>query len=578
MTWITGLARRIWGRLKDDRGAVGYLGVFSLLPLTLMVFYVVNSAEEVSEKTRTQDAADMIALVHASEAARSLNTISMNQVSMTQVFAAGVTSSSLIPIILAQDAMAISSGAIAAGWYAQTCNSRYSYLQSIPVVGGALYAAAFAACIAPLAAIETELMVNGINTTAILWKFDVYDAKDTASNAINALNAKNQEVYDRFPEAVSVQAEQIAQSIKVTNIYFDDSCNGSPEATSCNSSDKRQGMDLPIDKNKRPDAYLRFCAGLHLGTGGFSLGGFGLPGLSTNVNLGGGLINGSYVQRGFEYNEGPLTAGGNDEHPHLRDFVNRETRIGMLMEEYYHTLTAKNMFDGFMYGINAPKSVARGIEAGLELGDLADVDFQGDDNYEPIQEAIPAVGAKSLQSVGGINWPKEQTEDDNFYKDLVNLRVANMCAGDLTSAVPGLSSLSSFFSFATGALPTINVYHPAGEGLVPTMQPGLDDFSDHYKVVSFVFRERNSRWAPQVFKAPIEGFYSYGQAIVHNKDEIGLYSQNWRARLMNSTKLEESGSAVMQRMQQDAYDDFSPLADRLQNVVNDSSWSTAVVR
>lgn len=583
MSWFGKMAGATMRRLKSDRGAIGYLGAFAVLPMTLMMFYIVNSAEEVSEKTRTQDAADMVALVHASEAARALNTISMNQVSMTQVFAAGVTSSSLIPIILAQDAMAISSGAIAAAWQARTCNSNYSYLKSIPVVGAALFAAAFGACMVPLAAMETELLVNGINTTAILFKFDVYDAKDNASNAINALNAKNQAIYDRFPESVSVQAEQIAKSINVTNIYFDDRCNGNPKATSCDNSDRRQGMDLPIVKNKKPDAYARFCAGLHFGTGGISLGTIGLGPLSSflgggDIDLGGSLINGSYVKRGFPNNKGPLTSGGNDEHPHLRDFVNRETRIGHLMEEYYDALTAKSMFDGFMYGVNVPKSALRTAEAALELGDLADVDFEGDDNFENVVSGVPAVGQRSLQSVGGINWPTKQTEEDNYYKLLVNLRVANMCIGDPMGAIPGLSSLSSFFSFATGALPTINVYHPAGEGLLPTLQPGLDDFSDEFKVVSFAYRERNSRWAPKVFKAPVEGFYTYSQAIVHNKDEIGLYSQNWRARLMPATKLEDSATDVVNRMQQDAEDDFDPLAERLQNVVTDDSWKTAVVR
>jgi hypothetical protein len=562
----------------DESGAVGYLAAFAVLPLTLLLFYLVNSSEEIFEKNRTQDAADMIALAHASEAARSLNTISMNQVSMTQVFAAGVTSSSLIPIILAQDMMALQSGAMAAAWYAKTCNKNYKYLKSIPKIGAALYAAAFAACIAPLAAIETELMVNGINTTAILWKFDVYKAKDTASNAIEALNKKNQAIYDRFPEAVSAQAEQIAQAIKVTEIYFDNSCNGSPRATSCDDGDLHQGMDLPIEKNKRPAGYLRFCAGLHLGTGGFSLGSFGLPGLDTDIDLGGALINSSYAKRGFPMNKGPLTSGGNDEHPHLRDFVNRETRIGMLMEEYYHTLSTKNMFDGFMYGINTPKSIARGIEAGLELGDLANVDFQGDDNYEPIQEAIPAVGQKALDKVGGINWPREQTEEKNEYKSLVNLRVANMCAGDITSAVPGLNALSSFFSFATGALPQVNVYHPADEGITPTLQPGLDDFSDNYKVVSFAVRQRNSRWAPSVFENPVEGFFGYAQSIVHNPDEIGLYTQNWQGRLMHSTKFEDSGQTVVQRMQNDAPAEFDPLASRLDAVVGSGTWQRLVVR
>ena len=228
--------------LESERGAIGFVAIFAAIPLLVALFMIVNSAKSINDRTRNQDAADMIAMVHAAEAARSLNTMSMNQVSMTQVFATGVTSGSMIPLILTQDAMAAANVGLLTGWQTNMCNKRYKALKAIPFVGSALYAAAMAACMAPLAAVLAELGSNAYRTTKIFWDYDVFDAVENSSNAINALDNKNTEIYDRFPEAVSVLAEQIAQDYKVQNIFFDDSCAnpggaGPVKAASCNDSD-----------------------------------------------------------------------------------------------------------------------------------------------------------------------------------------------------------------------------------------------------------------------------------------------------------------------------------------------------
>jgi len=80
---------------EDERGAAAFLMVCGMVPLVLLVFFMVNTAKSINDKNRAQDAADAIALAHATETARALNTISMNQVTLTQTFATSLNASSL---------------------------------------------------------------------------------------------------------------------------------------------------------------------------------------------------------------------------------------------------------------------------------------------------------------------------------------------------------------------------------------------------------------------------------------------------------------------------------------------------
>jgi hypothetical protein len=161
-----------------------------------------------------------------------------------------------------------------------------------------------------------------------------------------------------------------------------------------------------------------------------------------------------------------------------------------------------------------------------------------------------------------------------------------MCAGDLLgSLLPGfLDSIGSFISDAgiILSMPTANVYHPrTGGGLgafIPSILPDIDDFDDDYKPLVFTYRKANKRWGPgNVFQDPNDGFVSYSQAITFNPDEIGLYSQNWQARLIPATKMEDP-DAVRQRMSGKRPGSFEDLEQDLQKIPNDGTWSKVVVK
>jgi hypothetical protein len=514
---------------NDKRGAIAWITIVAGVPLIMLMFYMVNSAKAIQDQTRTQDAADMIALVHAAEAARSLNTISMNQVTMTQAFASGVTSGTLFDVTVQHIARVVLAEAAIALFIVQTCNK---YLD-IPYVGAIL----FATCSLPADELAIEVGINGVKAGLLLSKYDPLGAFNIAKKTVKALNKMNEELVNRFPQAVSVAAKQIAQSAKVTDIYFDDSC-AQGIATSCDSSNKRQGMELPIVKDKQNEAYYTFCAALHFGTGGFDLGSI-IPGLPS---VGGSLMNGSYVKRGFPILKGPMYGGKSNEH--LRDFINDETDIGKILKKYWDLAERKQLYDG---------NTIIGFLWGDSLGDK------------------------------GLQYPYEQKEDSNLFTDWVDLKIALQCLG--AASIPGLSQILSVLGALTHDVPKMDLYYPIDDGGsgfsalpdFPKIQPGIDDYSDHYKPLAFVYRKSNKRWMPKVFKDTNKGFYAYSEALVFNPDEIGLYSQNWQSRLIPAKKM-ETLSSIVSRMGSKAPSDFSDLKTDLQSVQGDSSWSEVVAK
>ena len=286
----------------------------------------------------------------------------------------------------------------------------------------------------------------------------------------------------------------------------------------------------------------------------------------------------------FRSNEGPLGGGGSAENPHLRDHVSDETGMGALMEEYYDILTRKTLFDGLINFAATASLSAESIAdaAGLAIDDERVKEAQ--DKLAEVTDAIPKIATweTTPQEAGGMNWPREQTEEDNEYKTLVNIRVANQCTGDFLSDLFG-PMLSVLPTSLTGALPPVDVWHPAydGMGLAPTLpdiQPTPEDYSDHFKILAYSQRIANDRWAPQVFENPSRSFFASSQAIIYNPDEIGLYSQNWRAVLMPTSKLEDSGRQVADRMADGAHGDFTDLAERLDPTVDQDGWGDVAVR
>lgn len=495
-----------WVFLKDESGAVAFLTVAAVVPLALMMFYMVNTAKLIHEKSRTQDAADMIALVHAAEGARSLNTMSMNQVTMTQAFAVGVTASTLKDVLDIQTGLDAAAAAMV-GVYVAKCTAKYP--PTNPITG-----AMFAACNAPNVVLGIEVGIHTSRTVSMKSKYKPQDSFRRASEAVRALNAGNREIINRYPEAVSEAAKKIAQTAKVSDIYFDEGCLYPGTATSCNPADQRLGMELPVDRDNF-NAEIHFCVAAHVGTGGFDIP-ISVPGVP---NVGGIVMNGSYLKRGFPPFKGPLMNGGK----HIVDHVNDETKVGELLEDFYKMAKKKSLNDFF---IPLPFTMDK-----LE-------DFM-------------------------IQWPFKQTKNNNVFTVWAYAKVMLECLG-----MPSNIGISN--------LPDIEKYHPMFHGIMPKLFPGVDDFNMRFKPLAFSGRLANKRWAPEVFEDSNSGFFAYAQSIIYNPDEIGLYSQNWQAKLIAAKKLEFTTYLVHQRMATRAPRGFKDLQRDLGLVAFAANWSDLV--
>lgn len=497
---------------KDERGAAAFLMVCGMVPLVLLVFFMVNTAKSINDKNRTQDAADAIALVHATETARALNTISMNQVTLTQTFAVAVNTSSLNNALVINGAMILFNAAEIIR-YAKRCDDLAKAAAAASVIlapiADAIGKAAGLACTITMIPEGTQLAGQGIRTFRIGNTYSPRDTFDVAKRALLAANAMNKETIDRFPGTIQSAVSPIGRSAKVTDFYFDESCVRGL-ASSCDSGNKRQGMELPIERGDSiaSAANAHFCGALYFGTGGIA---------------GQGLLNGSYIKRGFPSNRGPARSG-NSPNIALDKHVNSRTGIGRLLQDTDNT--------------------ARSIR-----------------------------WKSSWAGRFGQPYPRRQTQTSNLFFDFVTAQTGIKCSG-VGNVLPVDDILGAFSMITFGLIltvPKFDVYHTVDVGLVPKILPSIDSFSEAYKPLAFVFRKPNARWAPELFKPPKPGFYAYAQAIAYNPDEIGLYSQNWAARLIAAKKMDNL-SPILNRMSSKASSSFDNLRERMAKVTDMTGW------
>ena len=571
--------RRLLIQFQCDRsGQVAFLGIAAALPLTLLMFYMVNSSKALQDSTRAQSAADMIALAHGAETARSMNVIAMNHVSLTQNFTTAVNASSLDNTLKIHRAILV--GAILeTGIYGlDTCRIYTGWFSFLKPV-----------CLMPSLAFGIQL---GLELPRVSDVEDIYEpdkALRVANNALKALNVKNEEIVNRFPEVIEKQAAWLAQTNKVSDLYIDNSCERGQAAT-CDSSNKRQGMELPLTKNEPMDAHLRFCAATFFGTGGVDLGKMSmlgsLGGLGNFASI--PLMNGSFNKRGFDINRGPMY-GGSDEDKYLPTHISKYTSTGQILKDYDELSVRPKLYDGVLNLLLSPingfsiyKNLIKAQFAWRKRGKKKRrARAQAKEYFSNITDAL-VINGDSLESYKkgpGFKYPFDQELDDNIFTRQVNLRTAAQCIGGsdgglgfLTDILSGLSGLLGFTEVAD-----FDVYHAVQDGSLPKILPDLEDFDDDYKPLVFVNRKSNKRWSPGIFKDTTEGFVKYGQAVTFNPDEISIYSQNWQSRLIPSSKMKNL-SDVLSRMETKSSDSFSAVKTDLQSVDGEGTWADVVVK
>jgi len=208
---------RLLGKFREDqRGAAAFLMVCGLVPLTLLVFFLVNGAKSINDSNRVQDAADAIALVHATETARALNTISMNQVTLTQTFAVAVNTSSLNNALVINGAMIVFNAAEIAR-YIKKCYDLAKAAAAATVIGApvadAVGAAAAAVCTAVTLPEDFQLIDQGVRTFRIGNTYSPRDTFDVAKRALLAANAMNKETIDRLSRVKGCSTDHISNGV-----------------------------------------------------------------------------------------------------------------------------------------------------------------------------------------------------------------------------------------------------------------------------------------------------------------------------------------------------------------------------
>ena len=501
---------------RDERGAVAYLMMVGMTTVTLMVFLIVNTGNGLHDRTRAQDAADALAMTHAVEGARSLNVMSMNNVALTQGFAVGTISAALRNTMNEFNIKAAAAGVeIAAS--ALYC-PKIAKKAIIPKVA----AAVAAACLSHVGIMELRLGIFVMRMNSIRNRYDPDRAFDVADKTIRALNAMNDTLVKRYPDAVRAAAMPVARAARMSDFYFDEPCQPG-SGSSCKGGKSRQGMDLPVEQNDGLESKLQFCAGATLGT------------MVTRT---------TYSKRGFASGTGPLARNAYTD-PYLRDSVNEKTGIGKVLEGYYEYFDETEMI--------CPK--------------LNPWDFLwiwGKWGKCP----------KVTKPLG--NYYQEQKEDDNRFTLLADVMFAKFCepTGALAAAGNAIPGINLLLRGTTDPV----LYHPKNLSLRTAVPfPPVNEIDDAYKPMSMTFRRQSKRWAPEILHEPMEGAVSYAQALIYNADGLDIYSQNWTARLMPATRMDDL-PGVRERMRTRAPDAFDQIRRRFHAVSDLNSWKTMNVK
>ncbi|SEQ35593.1 hypothetical protein SAMN05428995_1045 [Loktanella sp. DSM 29012] len=574
---------------RDERGAFALIALTAVLPLMLILFLIVNSGKSTFDNTRTQDAADMIAMAHATEAARAMNTLGMNHVSLAQNYTTAVNASSLHNTINMHAAV-LGMASVEAGYYAyQTCKK----YKNIPKIGAIL----MAACMIPATTYAAELAADAALTLALHVTINPKGALDNANDALLALTAQNTEIVDRFPDVIRQQGRLIAAEHKISDFYIDASCEKGM-AESCDNGTQRQGMELPVTRNEPRAVYPRFCAALYFGTGGVDLG--KIPFLSNIAPQMGSLaqipaIHGSFHRRGFDINSGPMY-GGSENDPYLPTHISRDSTMGDKLKHYHKVSQEKRLYDGLINAFQIP-GITTELIAGMAWRAAWGLSTRRQENRlrEAIESLNPLefliIGGKSTKTYRSFNplatsYPFDQRIDSNMFTRMVELRTLAQCSSVQFSAVPGIDAMGGFLD-AIGLVTQVedfdlyNAIPLEEEGFVPSVSilPDIDDFHDDYNALVFALRAPNERWAGRYFRTHEAGYLRYAQGLVFNPDEISIYSQNWRARLVPADKMTRL-SGVLNRMDGEVPESFGPYRTYLERLNGTASagWADAVTR
>lgn len=468
--------RRMLARRR--RGMISLVAVMAMVPVSLNYAASINNGQAVDDRVHVQDSADALTMMHSTWASRSMNVLSMNNVSATQALTVAIGSEALDGAL--QSLMYRSIAAI--GIIARHSRKCKGYGLK-PLI---------AWCVAE----HVWYMRTAFSALAYVYrtyqKFAPRHGMAVAYRALRAIDAMNREIADRFPTATGDIADSYRQSFEIDTVHYADPCQG--EGRGCQSRNSSDGMSLPLEEGGA-SARAEACLGMLRGT---------LGGRTT------------FEARGFPMGRGPVTYGGSESNPHVRDHINEVTNIGHRLERWwsYHDRLEmdKPWFDHD--------------------------DFPSWANFQTRQEA----------------------DGSNAFTDRFNAKLSDLCPGAVLD-----QSILLRFVFRLQA-PVPEFWHPIG---VPPIIPGpvtSDGLDEAFHALAYAEDDPNIRIGTSELtgSASVDHF-GYGQSAAFNPDGASFFSQNWRPEMVPADRIDRASEAGS-RLSWQAPAPFSPLAEVLRQV------------
>ena len=543
---------------RKRRGALAIVAVAGMVPVTAMMSANLNTSQMVDDRRQTQDAADALAKMHGTWTARALNIISMNNVTTAQLMSVAVGSEALYLTTTELTATAAVAGAYITGHGVIHCPPRT--LPPASIVEAVIWTAP---CTAWHAAVAVPATLAATRAADINSDFDPLHGIRTAEKALDAIDGMNKALAARHPRAMAEIAEGYYDLLDIDDHHFADPCDGPGLGNRCDRTNTGDGMALPIEA-------AEFGAHLQLYT-------YMERGLTSTFNA-----------RGFGRTQGPLSNGGTNRRPHLKDHINHVTEIGTALYEFKrfytsrisdlprHPFTGPGTAQGGRY---RPPGEAPDEETPFDEGmtdildDLTDILEDVDDITQDVLRAMRNLPLQYDRHPGWANlFGQQSRRNSNSF-----IRNFRMLHG--TVLYPSARSYFPLgFDIQRGELITavsvpetfqLEGIDPSPFNLTPPIEPIT--MPDAFRILAYAQKEKAKRLGEAVMTTGVTGHTGYGQTGVFNPDGATLYTQNWATRLMPATRLDDARDAGGDLAQQ-ARSSFDNLAEDLQQVRDLNSW------
>ncbi len=499
---------------RRRRGAVALLAVVALVPMSAMISASVNTGQSFEDRRRSQDAADAMALAHATWSARSLNTIAMNNVTISQLLTVAIGSEALEATIWE--------------FYATVSNindfvdrqNRYCQaLNALWFIGGTAAAEAcenwndgFVRTPANLARIFVGTFIHA--------RYQPMWSAFTAQQALRAMDDMNEEIVARFPDTIRQIAADYAELFDVDGFHFVEPC-----ALEGQCYDRPgTGMSLPIERNAFLERY-ELCEGMFRGSSSR------IPTVS---------IRSSFEARGFSNGTGPMTEGGN-----IRDHIEEQTDIDNVLRltDFY--------YDYFPLAFTLP--LFRRVPAR--------------DALQGTQETGDNTFTRSFDSkLAALCYP--------VYGEPHTFSGYNRQAllAPLLAIIPSRPTTFSPIGATRNFTPPTRPEDMAPEYRVLTIVQ--TEPAEHLgnEVPPFSGTGSDRQFAVEVLNSKPMHHFAHAEATIFNPDGGDLYTQNWRTRLTPATRM-DAPRDIAADLREHAPGAFSDLARALDAVQSTTGWS-----